>query len=90
MAVQTCAKRARCAASLSANDATDAENAVPLRIPRCSLDARGIGSMLCAASALREETISRAPKAAGPSKTRIEGLPTRAPAMYESGDRSFG
>ena len=67
---------ARCTASPKARAATDAEKAVPLRIPRGSLDASRIGSMLCAASASREETIPRVPNVVGPSKTLIEGLAT--------------
>ena len=88
IAVQTSVSRARCTASFNARDATDAENAVPFRIPRCSLDERGRGVMLCNSRAFRDEQISRAPKVAGPSKTRIDGLPVNAPAIYDSGERS--
>jgi hypothetical protein len=72
---------AKCTASFKARQATDAENAVPLRIPRCSLEASGIGEMLCASRACREETIWRPEKAAGPSKTLMEGFPIRVPAI---------
>jgi hypothetical protein len=81
IAVQTCARSARCTASLRANEATEAENAVPLRMPRCSLDASGIGAMLCLLSAVTEEYISRAPNKLGPSKTRMAGFPLNAPAI---------
>ena len=80
MAVQTCARRARCTTSFKARAATDAEKAVPLRIPRCSLDCRESVSILCAASAVHEGNVSRAPNAACPANTRMEGFPTSAPA----------
>src|ERR1700735_3732845 len=85
---QTWARRARWTASLRAREATEAENAVPLRMPRCSLDWRGIGSILWSARAFLEDTIWRAPKTDGPSKTRIEGFPINVPAMYDNGERS--
>ena len=89
IAVQTCARIARWTASFKARDATEAENAVPLRIPRCSFDFKGIGSILYSAKASREDTIWRAPNTDGPLNTRMEGFPTRVPAMYDNGDRSM-
>lgn len=89
IAVQTCAKSAMCTASFNARAATDAEKAVPFNIPKCSFDWSEIGSMLCSASALRDDTTLRAPKAEGPSNTRIEGLPMRVPAIYDKGERSI-
>ena len=88
IAVQTSVSKARCTASFKAREATDAENAVPFRIPRCSLDERGSGVMLCDSRAFCDEQISRAPNVAGPSKTRIDGLPVNVPAIYDNGERS--
>jgi hypothetical protein len=92
IAVHTWASRVKWTASFNASAATLAEKAVPFNIPikgsalwarmfgdfipRCSFDAREMGSILCAARATREETILRDPKAGGPSNARIEGLPT--------------
>lgn len=88
IAVQTCAKRANWTASFNANAATEAEKAVPFRIPRCSLEASGNGTIPCACKALFDGTTWRGPKVVGPSKTRIEGFPINVPAIYDSGERS--
>ena len=45
IAVHTWDRSVRWTASFKAKDATEAENAVPFKIPRCSLEARGIGAM---------------------------------------------
>jgi len=65
------------------------ENAVPFRIPRCSFEAKGRGSIPWSSSAWRDETTLRQPKVGGPSKTLIDGLPMRVPAIYERGERSM-
>jgi hypothetical protein len=52
------------------------ENTAHSNIPKCSLEANEIGSMLWAARATREDTILRAPNAGGPSNARMDGLPT--------------
>jgi hypothetical protein len=88
IAAQTWARSARCRASFKARAATEVEKAVPLRIPRCSLDSREMGSIPCTANALRDDMILRLPNDAVPSKTRMDGFPMRVPAMYESGERS--
>ena len=90
IAVHTCASKARWTASFKAREPTDAENAVPFRILRCSLETSEMGLRPCAVRALAEETIFRGPSwRVGPSNTRMEGLPTSVPAIYDKGIRSI-
>lgn len=88
MAVRICESNARWTASLRTNDATDAEKAVPFKMPRCSFDPRVSGSMLCWASALLAGRSERVLEAVDRQMVLIEGFPIKVPAIYESGDRS--
>ena len=80
MAVDISARIVRVTVVFMASAATDAENAVPFRSPRCSFAANDMGSRWWFSSASRDDIIRRVPEVARPSKTLIEGFPMSVPA----------